>query len=86
MKIRIKDIPPARLDEYRRCSTADDGEFLEIDQTTRCYRRLFRTKSRGFGDTISKLTHALGIPECGGCAKRRGQINKIFPYSPDPPA
>ena len=37
-------------------------------------------KSRGLGDTIAKLTKAVGIRQCGGCAKRRKALNKIFPF------
>ena len=37
-------------------------------------------KSRGLGDTISKITHALHIPECGGCRQRRDLLNKLVPY------
>jgi hypothetical protein len=37
-------------------------------------------KSRGLGDTIAKMTHALGIKQCGGCKKRQSKLNKIFPY------
>lgn len=37
-------------------------------------------KSRGFGDTIAKLTSKIGIKPCGGCKKRQDQLNKILPY------
>jgi hypothetical protein len=50
------------------------------------------TKSKGLGDTISKITSAakldkiaeaiakkLGMADCG-CDKRREKLNKIFPY------
>ena len=37
--------------------------------------------SRGFGDTIKKLTGKLGIRPCGGCRKRQKTLNKILPYS-----
>ncbi len=40
-------------------------------------------KSKGFGDTISKIikfaTFGL-IKECGGCKKRKNELNKLFPY------
>lgn len=39
--------------------------------------------SKGLGDTISKITHALGIPECGGCKKRRDWLNEYIPYKGD---
>jgi len=36
--------------------------------------------SRGIGDTIAKLTSAVGIKPCGGCKKRQQKLNKLFPY------
>jgi len=38
--------------------------------------------SRGLGDTIAKVTRALGIPTCGGCAERQGKLNSAVPYRP----
>lgn len=35
----------------------------------------------GLGDAISSVTHALGIPECGGCAKRREFFNRLLRIS-----
>lgn len=41
-------------------------------------------KSKGLGDTIEMFTKATGIKsivgECGGCAKRREKLNKMFSY------
>lgn len=37
-------------------------------------------KSRGLGDTIAKLTSAVGIKPCGGCKKRQEWLNKAIPY------
>tara|TARA_R110001592_G_scaffold328242_1_gene609690 strand:+ start:1771 stop:1914 length:144 start_codon:yes stop_codon:yes gene_type:complete len=41
-------------------------------------------KSKGLGDTISKITKATGLnklaPKGCGCDKRQSQLNKIFPY------
>ena len=37
-------------------------------------------KSKGLGDTIAKVTSAVGIKPCGGCKKRQEKLNKIFPY------
>jgi len=38
-------------------------------------------KSRGLGDTIAKLTSAVGIKPCGGCSKRQKKLNEMFPYN-----
>lgn len=41
---------------------------------------LDKLPSRGFGDTIEKMTRKLGIKSCGGCKRRRDKLNKIAPY------
>jgi hypothetical protein len=40
----------------------------------------------GLGDAVHALTHSLGIRECGGCAKRREWLNRMWRWSqaPDP--
>jgi hypothetical protein len=38
------------------------------------------TVSRGVGDTIAKVTRAIGVKPCGGCKKRQEALNRIFPY------
>lgn len=41
-------------------------------------------KSRGLGDTVAKITSAVGIKPCGGCKKRQAALNRLVPYrSPD---
>lgn len=36
--------------------------------------------SRGLGDTIARITKAVGIKPCGGCQKRRAMLNALVPY------
>ena len=36
-------------------------------------------KSRGLGDSLAKLTKAVGVRPCGGCEKRRKVLNDWFP-------
>lgn len=36
--------------------------------------------SAGLGDTIAKVTSALGITPCEGCKKRQNEYNKIYPW------
>jgi hypothetical protein len=36
--------------------------------------------SRGLGDTIAKITSAVGIKPCGGCKERQEILNKLVPY------
>tara|TARA_R110000824_G_scaffold222128_2_gene409500 strand:+ start:146 stop:523 length:378 start_codon:yes stop_codon:yes gene_type:complete len=37
-------------------------------------------KSRGLGDTVAKMTKAVGVKPCGKCKKRQAALNKMFPY------
>lgn len=37
-------------------------------------------RSRGLGDTIAKVTTAVGIRPCLGCKKRQELLNKLVPY------
>ena len=41
-------------------------------------------KSKGFGDTIAKLTRSTGLDKLAlkdcGCKNRQDKLNKIFPY------
>lgn len=38
-------------------------------------------KSRGLGDTIARITRAVGIKPCGGCKERQANLNRLVPYS-----
>lgn len=40
-------------------------------------------RSRGLGDSIAKVTTALGIKPCGGCKERQALLNKLVPYKQD---
>lgn len=40
-------------------------------------------QSRGFGDTVARITKAVGIEPCGGCTERQTLLNRAFPYSSD---
>jgi hypothetical protein len=37
-------------------------------------------QSRGLGDTVAKLTKAVGIKPCGKCEARRRKLNRWRPY------
>jgi hypothetical protein len=51
-------------------------------QTSESYRTAFdnRNKSRGLGDTLTKVFKAVGIKPCGGCKERAALLNKLVPY------
>ena len=36
--------------------------------------------SRGLGDTIAKVTKAVGVKPCGPCERRRQWLNARVPY------
>lgn len=36
--------------------------------------------ARGLGDTVAKMTHALGIKPCGGCKQRHKDWNAALSY------
>jgi hypothetical protein len=38
----------------------------------------------GLGDAVSSITHALGIPECPSCGKRREFFNRLLRISSAP--
>ena len=37
-------------------------------------------KPRGLGDTVAKITKAVGVKPCGRCKKRQEALNRILPY------
>lgn len=39
-----------------------------------------KCKSAGLGDSIARVTNALGIKKCGGCAERQKKFNELLPY------
>ena len=41
-------------------------------------------KSKGLGDTVAKVTKAVGLKPCGACKKRQEKLNRLFPYKEDP--
>lgn len=38
------------------------------------------SESKGLGDSIAKLTKAVGIEPCKSCEKRKNILNKLFPF------
>ncbi len=57
------------------------GDNIVVDRDSDCYRAWRPPrKSRGLGDTIAKITSAVGIKSCGKCKKRQATLNKLVPY------
>ena len=62
------------------CLADGKGEDIIHKATTgECPKMLF--PSRGLGDTIAKITTAVGIKPCGGCKKRQAEWNEKVPYA-----
>jgi hypothetical protein len=69
--------------------TADNGRRVDVD--TIHLRAVIvdgvvevweprEPRSRGLGDTIAKVTKAIGVRPCGGCNKRQEALNRLVPY------
>lgn len=41
-------------------------------------------ESQGLGDTIAKITKAVGIKPCTPCEERRKRLNQLVPYKGTP--
>lgn len=57
-----------------------EDEYRLSDEAFAAIKAAFPPKSRGLGDTIAKVTSAIGIKPCGGCKKRQELLNKLIPY------
>lgn len=92
MTFRLYDDQLAKLDAATResclaCGTRGDGW---LDVPAGCFNDPGRptlgaappapTKSRGLGDTIAKLTSAVGIKPCSRCKERQKLLNELVPY------
>ena len=51
-----------------------------IDLTAKALENEQKLPSLGLGDTIAKITDALGIEKCEPCEERRKNFNKLFPW------
>ena len=63
-----------------KCGVAADLNPDDFPLTCSCGALYQRGKSRGLGDTVAKLTKAVGIKPCGGCEERRRKLNSLFPF------
>lgn len=68
------------LDSSRRCTEPKSAVFTLAPSASRCARcPHYRGPLRGLGDAIAVVTKAVNIEPCGGCAKRREELNRIAP-------
>ena len=35
---------------------------------------------KGLGDTLARVSKAVGVKPCGGCGRRAERLNQLFPY------
>jgi hypothetical protein len=61
-------------ERLKACASSRTDQWIEV--TKAC----FKNQSKGLGDTIAKVTTALGIKPCGGCKERQRALNELFPY------
>ena len=74
---KLKKQFPQFVHEVKR-DGIDKGDFLEIDKDDFDDLKVDHgfSPSRGIGDTVAKITKAVGIKPCGGCKKRRRKWNR----------
>jgi hypothetical protein len=56
------------------CASSRTDKWIDVHKD--CYKN----RSRGLGDTIAKVTSAMGIKPCGDCKERQKMFNELFPY------
>ena len=71
--ITEEQVVGAKEKEYQLTGTLNlEDEVVDISKV--------KDSSKGLGDTIAKITTALGIEPCEPCIKRKEALNKMFPY------
>lgn len=43
-------------------------------------KKVWSAESKGFGDTVAKITKSFGIKPCAGCERRRNKFNEAIAY------
>lgn len=59
------------------------NHILEWEKEQMTFAINYPEESKGLGDTIAKITKAIGIKPCGGCKKRQEWLNEKIPYNQD---
>jgi len=68
---------PGLIDKARAVALSESETHIRM---TRDNWLAISGASRGLGDTIAKMTGAVGIKPCAGCKKRQAALNRIVPY------
>ena len=67
----------ARQERMRQFLASNEWNEEEYKKWIR-HNNTTATRSSGLGDTIAKVTSAVGLTPCGGCKQRQAKLNKIF--------
>lgn len=65
---------------YELPANAPDFECIAREPRPWGWRWTPDQPARGLGDVVAKMTHAVGIEPCGGCAERQEWLNKVLPF------
>jgi len=84
IRIPISRLDPEVVTFLAGCAEATPTDFV-LEPGSECAkaaRHMMRQRqaSRGLGDTMTKITGAIGIPPCRGCIKRAVKANRRFRY------
>lgn len=74
-----------------KCNNADDrwpnhhavycNFYNHVSSRGTCQQCNGKPVSRGLGDTVAKVTNAMGLEKCGGCAERQQKLNQLVQFN-----
>jgi hypothetical protein len=87
----------SQLAHLKECARKIFPTLLWVETNDPCYIAIFgetgetpppaktkpKQRSRGLGDTVAKITTAMGIKPCGKCKERQAKLNALLPYAAD---
>lgn len=79
------EIKPEQLPIHHRCVASNPAYQQRVERQQRAALEAVEQLPEAsrlllIGDRIKQLTDALGIPQCGGCAKRQEWLNKAHAW------
>lgn len=67
---------------WKATGTTPLGTFsVEWDADGKLIAQELQPTSRGLGDTVRKVTAALGLPHCPSCRQRQAWLNRVVKYN-----
>ena len=76
---QLARLPPAFMAEVMAKGEPVD-QTLRMDQSKYDSIRRKHGLSVGLGDSVAKLTKAIGLKPCPQCGKRQAKLNALVPY------